>query len=158
MGRRRYYLLLGVGLSVVSTLAAPQQGRATLGESADSVSSDRIALSAENRTATTRKSFTVQEFESNGTFVREYISPSGIVFAVAWNGLTYPDLTPLLGSYAGEYKAALRQTPRRPGIIRRHAVRTEGVVVEKWGHMRNLQGRAYAPSLIPPGVSIEEIK
>jgi len=37
-------------------------------------------------------------------------------------------------------------------------VRTDRVVVEKWGNMRNLQGRAYAPALIPPGVSIDEIK
>ena len=32
------------------------------------------------------------------------------------------------------------------------------VVVEKWGHMRNLQGRAYAPALLPPGVSSDEIR
>jgi hypothetical protein len=46
---------------------------------------------------------------------------------------------------------------RQPG--RRHVtVKTDGVVVEKWGHMRNLQGRAYAPALIPQGVSVDEIK
>jgi len=45
----------------------------------------------------------------------------------------------------------------KPG--RRHVqVKTDGVVVEKWGHMRNMQGRAYAPALIPKGVNVDEIK
>ena len=68
-----------------------------------------------------------------------------------------PDLTLLLGSYTGEYQAAVKQTPRKHGR-RFSQVRTDRIVVEKWGHMRNLQGRAYAPELIPSGVSIDEIK
>ena len=155
MDGKPYVSLLCAGLFLIGTA---QKGEAALGEPADSVAKDRIALSAQKRASTARNGFTVQEFELSGTFVRQYISPSGIVFAIAWNGLTYPDLTPLLASYADEYKAALRETPRKPGISRRHAVRTDRVVVEKWGHMRNLQGRAYAPALIPPGVNLEEIK
>jgi len=104
-----------------------------------------------------RGGYTVQEIESASVAIREYISPSGIVFGIAWNGLIHPDLTQLLGSYAKEYKKALQQTPRRLG--QRHLqVKTSRVVVEKWGHMRNLQGRAYAPALIPPGVSANEIR
>jgi hypothetical protein len=157
MKRKLYALFLCLGLSV-AVLAAAQQAQAGLGESADSVASDRKALSAVQRASTVHNGYTVQEFASDATAVREYVSPSGIVFGIAWNGLTYPDLTPLLGSYAGEYQEALQQTPRKPGLRRHHAVRTDRVVVEKWGHMRNLQGRAYAPALIPPGVSIDEIK
>jgi hypothetical protein len=91
------------------------------------------------------------------TVVREYVSTSGVVFGIAWNGLIHPNLTQLLGSYAGEYQEALLQTPRIKGS-RHLQVKTSGVVVEKWGHMRNLQGRAYVPSLIPPGVRVDEIK
>jgi hypothetical protein len=66
-------------------------------------------------------------------------------------------LSPLLGSYAGEYDDAVRHAQRKPG--RRHVqIKTDRIVVEKWGHMRNLQGRAYAADLIPPGVNIDEIK
>ena len=133
------------------------RAQAALGESADSVESDRTALSAVRRAATARDAYTIQEIKSDAATVREYVSSSGVVFAVAWNGLSHPDLTPLLGSYAGEYREALRQTPRKPG--RRHLqVKAERVVVEKWGHMRNLQGRAYVPALIPQGVSVDEIK
>ena len=155
--KRRIYALLLLGLSLVALVTA-QQVQATLGESVDSVAADQSAFSAVKHASTVRNGYSVHEFALDGTVVREYVSSSGIVFGIAWNGLTYPDLTPLLGSYATEYQAALRQTPGRPGLRRHQTVKTDRIVVQKWGHMRNLQGRAYAPDLIPPGVSIDEIK
>jgi hypothetical protein len=157
MKRKFYVLFLGLGF-IIAVLAAAQQAQAALGESVDSVASDRKALSAMQRATTTYNGYTVHEFASDATTVREYVSPSGIVFGIAWNGLTYPDLTPLLGSYASEYQNALQQTPRMPGVRRRSVVQADRVVVEKWGHMLDLRGRAYAPALIPPGVSIDEIR
>jgi uncharacterized protein DUF2844 len=156
MMKRRFSLMLA-GLFVVAAFASAQPLLAALGEPADSVARDRKAMSAARGASTVHDGYAVQEVVSDSVTVREYISPAGIVFAVAWNGYTHPDLTPLLGSYAGEYNAALRKTPRKPG--RRHVqIKTDRIVVEKWGHMRNLQGRAYAADLIPQGVSIDEIK
>lgn len=156
MKRRLYALFLGLSLSV-ATFATAQRAQATLGESADSITSDQNALSAVQGSITVHNGYTVQEILSDSTIVREYLAPSGIVFGIGWNGLIHPDLTLLLGSYAGEYEEALRQTPRKPGH-RPYEVKTDRVVVQKWGHMRNLQGRAYAPTLIPPGVSVDEIR
>lgn len=154
MDRKEFGIVLAL---LLATAVPATPARATLGASAVSVESDRQALAAVRRSTTGRVTYTVQEIGSAATTVREYVSPAGAVFAIAWNGLIHPDLEPLLGSYAGEYRAALHQTPRQPG--RRHQrLRTGRVVVEKWGHMRNLQGRAYLPALIPPGVSIDEIK
>ena len=155
--KRRIYALLFLGLSLAAFVSA-QQTQAGLGESVESIAMDQSALSAVKHGTTARNGYSIHELTSDGTAVREYVSPSGIVFGIAWNGLAHPDLRPLLGSYAGEYEAALRQTPRKPGLRRHEALKTERVVVEKWGHMRNLQGRAYAPALIPPGVAIDEIK
>jgi len=157
MKRIIYYLVLGISLTMVSLTAAPS-ARAALGEAANSVMADRKALSAaRGATVLTHANYTVQEFESDAITVREYISLSGIVFGIAWNGLGYPDLTQLLGSYANEYWEALRRMPRMHGQISQQ-VKTDRVVVEKWGHMRNLEGRAYAPALIPQGVTISDIK
>ncbi len=156
MRRRVVALSLVPGLLLTLFILA-QQAEAALGEPAASIAVDRKALSAVQRAATTRKGYTVQEFVTGGNTVREYITPSGLVFAVAWNGVSHPDLTPLLGSYLTEYKQALRQSPRQRGQ-RRFQVQGNRVVVEKWGHMRNLQGRAYVPALIPTGVTINEIK
>jgi hypothetical protein len=149
-------LYLGLYFAAI-TLATAQRAQATLGESVNSVESDRKAFSAVQHTALTLTGYTVQELKSDANVVREYISPSGVVFAIAWNGLSHPDLTTLLGTYVGEYQQALQQTTGQKG--KRHLqVKTNRVVVEKWGHMRNMQGRAYIPALIPSGVSINELK
>jgi uncharacterized protein DUF2844 len=149
-------LILCLGLAA-PMFSLPQHASATLGGSADSVETDRKVLSAVHRGITARAGYTVHEVTSDANVVREYVSSSGVVFGIAWNGLSHPDLTPLLGSYADEYRQALRQTPHKPGR-RSLQVKANRVVVEKWGHMRNLQGRAYDPALIPKGVSVDEIK
>ncbi len=151
-----YTVLFCLGLSAFN-FAAPNRVQATLGESAGSVESDMRTLSARRFATTSRNGYTVQEISYDSVKVREYVSSSGIVFGIAWNGFVHPDLTKLLGSYAEEYHAALRQMPRKHGQ-RPLEVKTNKVVVQQWGHMRNLQGRAYAPALIPPGVSVDEIK
>jgi hypothetical protein len=148
--------LLCLGLLTIS-LVSSRQAYATLGGSADSVAKDRKALSAKQRSTTTGTRYTVQEVETNATTVREYINLSGIVFGIAWNGRVHPDLTQLLGSYAGEFRSAKRNLPRKHGE-RRLRVKSERVVVETWGHMQSLQGRAYLPALIPNGVTANEIK
>src|ERR1039457_728864 len=143
MTKRIYVLTLFLYLAVTA-FPNTRQALGALGESVDSVESDRMALSAVRHAATARTSYTIHEVTSDAATVREYVSLSGVVFAIAWNGLSHPDLTPLLASYDGEYRQALRGIPRAPG--RRHLqVKTERIVVEKWGHMRNLQGRAYVP-------------
>ena len=69
----------------------------------------------------------------------------------------HPELSQLLGHYAAEYREALDRTARTHGQ-RRLQVKTDRIIVEKWGHMRNLQGRAYVPELISPGINVDEIK
>ena len=146
---------------LILVFPAPKRAGAALGEFVDSIESDRKTFSAEKMTSkvilNAYANYTVYQLQYDGTSVREYVSTSGIVFGIAWNGLIHPDLTPLLGSYAGEYQEALGRTIRKYG--ERHLqVKAAHVVVQKWGHMRNLQGRAYAPDLIPAGVTIDEIR
>jgi hypothetical protein len=156
MKKRIRALYLALFFAVI-TLATAGRVQAALGESMNSVESDRKAFSAVHHATQARNGYTVQELKSDANVVREYISPSGIVFAIAWNGLSHPDLTTVLGTYVGEYQQALLHTPGRKGT-RHLQVKTGRIIVEKWGHMRNMQGRAYIPALIPSGVSIDEIK
>jgi len=135
----------------------PLPARASLGGGADSIESDRKALAASRLATTAGAAFTVQELDAGGTRIRQYLSPSGVVFAVAWNGLTHPDLGPLLGTYAAAFREAEARTARVPGR-RQHEVRTDRLVVQRFGHMRNLQGRAWAPALLPPGVELDAIR
>ncbi len=148
---------IDIVIAIAAALAVPRFAAAALGESAASVAADRKALGATARGVTQRRGYSIHELASGSSTVREYVTPGGVVFAVAWNGLAHPDLTPLLGAYAAEYEQADRDQPRVPGRRRRH-VGTERLVVEKWGHMRDLHGRAYAPALVPAGVKLDAIR
>jgi hypothetical protein len=149
-------LLLCLAFST-AVLVTVRSALAALGGSDDSVDTDRRALSAVRGGTTVHDSYSVQKINYGGTAVREYVSPNGIVFAIAWNGIRHPDLTPLLGSYARPYSEALQKAPCPPGA-RHLSLKADGVVVQKWGHVRSLHGRAYVPDLIPPGVALDEIK
>ncbi len=138
-------------------LSGASAAQAALGEPAASVENDAYALSAVSRGVTANGRYSVHALESGGGTIREFAAPGGRVFAVAWSGMAHPDLHPLLGSYAAEYDAALQRTPRTPG--RRYSrVKGERIVVEKWGHMRDLHGRAWIPSLVPSSVKLDEIR
>ena len=128
--------------------ASSQWAHAALGGSADTVDADRKALQAVHSTTTPRSGYTVVEVVSDATSVREFVSASGVVFGIAWNGYVHPDLMLLLGSYWDEYSVVRQKAARNTGRTRQRLA-TENIVVEKWGHMRNLQGRAYSPVWSP---------
>ncbi|MDA8087326.1 MAG: DUF2844 domain-containing protein [Nitrospiraceae bacterium] len=149
-----YSVTIGLGLSLILAASAAQ---ATLGGPAGSIKSDASALRGARRTVRTQKNYTIHEITTAAVTIREYVSPGGVVFGIAWNGIAYPDLTKLLGCYAGEYAEARRRMPRAHGR-KPLRVKTGNIVVEKWGHMRDLHGRAYVPALIPDGVSASDIR
>lgn len=129
---------------------------ASLGDNADSVERDRQALRGTKK-ITTQNSYQIHEITSGGGTVREYLSASGVVFAVVWSSGGEPDLNQLFGNYYQEYENAEPQAshPSRRAPLR---VRSENIVVEKSGHMRAILGRAYILKQIPPGVSVNEIQ
>jgi hypothetical protein len=102
-----FHRLLLCIVSLTVFLFAVKSGNATLGGSVDSIESDRKVLSAVRGGVAVQNDYTVQEIDYGGTAVREYVSSSGVVFAIAWNGIRSPDLTTLLGSYADEYQKVL---------------------------------------------------
>lgn len=154
MNRKR---IISGCLITVAVLASGEWAHAALGGGADTITADRKALQAVHRATTPHNGYTVVEVVSDATTVREYVSTSGVVFGIAWNGYVHPDLKQLLGSYWGEYSAARQKSAHFFGR-KRQQLTTENIVVERWGHMRNLQGRAYVPGLVPVGVSVHEIK
>jgi len=94
---------------------------AVLGQPAASVRTDQQALQAQRRTST-HDSYRVEHLAAaDGTVVREYVLPTGLVFGLAWEGPTVPDLTQLLGAYFPAYQDALHaaEPPGAPGGCRR---------------------------------------
>lgn len=149
-------LALGAVLFAVEALAP---ARAGLGQTADSVRADGVSLKGQVR-ARSETGYSVQEITAaNGTVVREFVSPAGIVFAVSWSGPTVPNLQQTLGSYFAQYQAAVK-TQRTSGPRTGHhrlVVRSPSLVVHAGGHMRQHFGLAYVPSLVPQNLSISDL-
>jgi hypothetical protein len=144
------------GLTLALALAGTSRpARATLGEDGASVDRDREVLAMERQPARAQPGATVHELRGPTVAVREFLAPSGAVFAVAWSGIARPDLSQLLGAFLGEYRAASSRAVPLRGPRR---VESGRMIVETWGHARSLHGRAWLPSLVPPEVSLDDVR
>lgn|SRR5262249_1710149 len=154
--KHRLALEIAVVFSLIAIIDLPSTW-AVLGEAGSSVETDRRALAGQLRLIPAQR-YTIQEITTSELAVREYVSGE-TVFAVAWGGRRPPSLVVLLGAYFQEYQeasaAAASVGPGRRGGTRIQALH---VVVETGGHAGNVRGRAYVPSLLPPGVTIEMIQ
>ena len=137
-------------LMVLSTPAL-----AELGGGEASIAADQAQMKATRRVVGTAQ-YTVHEIhQDSGTVVREYVSPQGQVFGVAWQGPRLPDLRQILGAYFGDFRAAAASKHARHGGV---MLRQAGLVVHSGGHMRAFVGHAYIPQLVPAGVTTDEIQ
>jgi hypothetical protein len=141
-------------LALCAAIPAPW-ARAGLGGDLTSVVADGVSLKAERR-ITQMAGYERHEFvTAQGTTVREFVSPAGVVFAVAWRGPFMPDLRQLLGIHYEHYVNA----PRLTGSSRSSAhIADEDLVVHSHGHARSFAGLAFVASLLPSGVPIDELR
>ncbi len=134
----------------------PARVFAELGGNLSSVERDRVRMNASTVVRPMGR-YSVHEMTSeSGATVREFATPAGKVFAVAWQGPFHPDYQQLLGPYFAQLQQATgqqRHTRRAPVMIE-----TPTFVFQSFGHVRALAGRAYIPQMLPTGVSVEEIQ
>lgn len=148
---------LTIGLAFAA-LINPSRVLGALGADVTSVEADRAKMEASLRT-TSKQLYTIHEMQAaNNVVVREFVSPAGKVFGVAWQGASRPDMKQLLGGYFDQFtKAAQEQKARRVGrgpLV----IQQPGFVVEMGGHSRSFSGRAYVPQMVPAGVKAEELR
>lgn len=152
-------LALALGAVLVAG-GAMAPARAALGDSVASVQKDRVSMKGQLRTRS-EAGYTVQEITAaGGVTVREYVSPSGQVFAVSWSGPAIPNLQQTLGAYFTQYVTAARAQRARGQRVGHHHLEIRGpsLVVHAGGHMRQYFGLAYVPSLVPPNLSISDLR
>jgi hypothetical protein len=125
-----------------------------LGGDASSIANDQVHMKGSLRVVQAA-AYTMHEIQApTGTAVRQYVSPAGKVFGVAWQGPFKPDLQQVLGNYYQQYVAAARERRGRGPVT----IQVPGLVVQSGGHQRSFVGRAYVPEMLPDGVRLEEIK
>jgi hypothetical protein len=130
---------------------------ASLGGDTASVQADATRMQARVQSSQ-HSAYTLHEMQSaTGTTVREYVSPGGTVFAVAWRGAYAPNLQQLLGSQFEQYQQAMKTPSGRPshGPV---TIRLPNLIVQLSGHMGDYFGRAYIPEKVPSSVSVESIR
>jgi hypothetical protein len=130
---------------------------ASLGGDTASVEADQIHMQG-TRQMIAAQNYTVHEIQGAGAVVREYVSSSGKVFAVAWHGPWPADLHQLLGSYSEQYMQAVKAQSRTRRGRRPLIVEQPGLVVHSGGHPREFGGMAYVPENMPQGVRAEDIR
>jgi len=154
--KHRLALEMAVAFSLIVIIDLPRAW-AVLGDPVSSVETDRVALAGQ-LSMIPAQLYAIQEITTSELVVREYVS-NDTIFAVAWRGSRPPNLVSLLGSYFQEYQeaaaVAASHGPRMRGMTR---ILGFHVVVETGGHPGDVRGRAYIPSLLPPGVTKEMIQ
>jgi len=127
---------------------------ATLGQNINPPAGDPLWTHAVTHTVSQRAGYVMHLITfPSGTVVREYVSLSGMVFGVAWEGPTLPDLRTALGAAFDQYIAATatrRATPL--------AVSKSDLVIVSTGHLRAFAGHAYLPLAAPAGIDISVVQ
>lgn len=132
-----------------------RDAHAALGGDLASIEADRVALGATHEiNASGSWQIHVLRLPS-GASVREYVLPSGKVFAVAWSTPVLPDLRHLLGSYFEPYVNSPRD---RPAEHHMHVVATPEWVVQSAGHPQAFIGRAWLPTQLPKGFDLDSVR
>lgn len=143
---------LGFALALGAGVALPRDAGATLGGDAPSIAANERALGAHR----TVKVLTIGSRHDlvlpSGVVVREYVSPGGLVYAVAWSGPRVPDLRELLGA---RFSDLAKQ--RVTGFHNRMMLSLDDLEVRAWGHRSFFAGRAWVPSLVPAGVNVDSL-
>jgi hypothetical protein len=146
---------------ILTLLLASTAAHATLGEPEASIDNVRRATRMTRSPGIRRNAgsatYTVHELKSAGGTIREYVSASGVVFAVTWTGHRSPELKTILGNYEGEYRTLARSHRRARGQ-RGLSLSSTRLIATRGGHMRRLSGRFLATHLIPTGVNTNDIQ
>ena len=93
----------------------------------------------------------------SGTWIHEYTSNAGVVFALAWYGPAMPDLQTLLGSYTDTFSQAARASRPQRSLGAPLAIQGHDLVVHSSGRSGHFAGYACAPLLVPVGLNINDV-
>jgi hypothetical protein len=156
---------MGRTFAVASVILLSQLALAGLTQPESSVDSDRVKFKGKKHQIVDHGTYRVHSIDrENGGQVTEYVA-NDKVFGVAWSGgNSHPNMSTLLNSRYNSFMQQLSltsiPTPGKATGVRSSpisVIKTDDLIVERWGHMGKVQGRAWVPSLLPNGVSSDEV-
>ncbi len=153
VGHARRCALVAAGALCLLVSTAVHAG---LGELVDSIGRDHLALGGKTLTVTPAVAYDIHETTTaDGARIRQYVSRSGTVFAVAWSARTQPDLSILL---AKQHDAYISATNAHHGNRHVFTVSTPELVISVLRVPRGFEGAAHVPALVPAGTSTSELR
>jgi hypothetical protein len=144
---------------VLLAIGTATPARASLGGKVESIQADRVSMQGALIQVSSASGYSVHEMRAaTGTMVREFVTPDGTVFGVAWQGPAIPDMRQILGAYFDAYAQAAKDAQAKRLAHGPLLINDPNFVVQQSGHMRAFSGRAYVPQLMPSNVTIDVIK
>jgi hypothetical protein len=151
---RQFALTAALAIAVM-----PARAWASLGGDASSIGADQARVKGALMRVVTGSGYTVHEMQSaTGVTIREYVSGSGPVFAVTWQGSYLPDLSQILGAYYVRFQQQAERIQRSRKSRGTLLVEDPDFVVQMSGHQRAFGGRAYLPRSMPQGLNLQAIR
>lgn len=142
-----------LALALVCWVVWAQPAHAVLGERVETIHADQMRLQGARRLATALQ-YQVHDIRlADGSLVRQFATPSGQVFALAWRSHLKLQLQPLLGQYFSGYTEARRAATKGHGFVRQSVLSQGGLVVHESAHLGMFAGLAYVHHLVPEGVN-----
>jgi Protein of unknown function (DUF2844) len=96
--------------------------------------------------------------DANQIRIRQYVAPTGQVYAVSWDGPAMPDVRALFGDWFGRYQQGATEAQASAGGLHSSSVEGRDLVVESNVRLREFTGRAWLPAALPAGVTSADIE
>lgn len=143
-------------LSCVVGVCWMTSAHAGLGDAATSVEQDRQVLRSASVKRVSMPAYDRHEMQTDdGTTIHEFAARDGTVFAFDFNGPAMPDLKVLLSTHYDDYMAAAREHRGNHHVL---SFSRGGVVFTLRRLPRGFEGSAHMPSLLPPGVTADQLR
>ena len=137
--------------------ALPALSFAGLGQDLESIKIERMRMAAQHR-VTSAAQYSLHELQgADGSRVRQYVSASGMVFAVSWRTLYKPDLSALLGPSYPVYALSAQVAAQRAGVQRHFRHADVDLVLQSSAHLHVFSGFALRRSMLPRGLDPQQM-
>jgi Protein of unknown function (DUF2844) len=100
----------------------------------------------------------LESTDTNQIRIRQYVAPTGQIYAVSWDGPAMPDIRALFGDWFGRYQQGAIEAQSSAGGLHSSSVEGSDLVVESSVRLREFTGRAWLPAALPAGVTSTDIE
>jgi hypothetical protein len=100
----------------------------------------------------------LESTDANRIRIRQYVAPTGQIYAVSWDGPAMPDIRALFGTWFGRYQQGAIEAQSNAGGLHSSNIEGSDLVVQSSVRLREFTGRAWLSAALPAGVTSTDIE